>query len=124
MGNYGEVNWHSSHWNFRPPVGWIYPSTRLVFGSNKHNHTVEDAGDVREAEVQPTALEENIVDFVTPVVESGETPLAITAVVAAQDPPYVGRRNKILPENHSHVVHVVEEDLEPPKIKLKICEKI
>jgi hypothetical protein len=120
MGNYGWLDWGSS----TPSSSWIYPSTQLVFGSNKHNHTVEDKGSLYETEVQPAALEEDIVDFITPPVESRSTPIATTAIAAAQDPPYEGRRNKILPEDHSHIVRVSEEDLEPPRIKLKVCEKI
>lgn len=119
MGNYGLDQWGQVL-----PADYIFPSTELIFGSNKHNHTVEDEGDVHESEIQPAALEEDIADFITPIVEPRSTPLATTAVAATQDPPYEGRRNKILPEEHSHIVRVSDEDLEPPRIKLKVCEKI
>jgi hypothetical protein len=119
QGNYGIPNWLTGFVRDYP----ILPSTQLVYGSNKHNHTVEDPG-TSQTEVQPAALEEDIVDFITPVVEPRSTPLATTAVAAAQSPPYEGKRNKIIPEDHSHIVRVSEEDLEPPRIKLKICEKI
>lgn len=96
---------------------------KQIIGDNRHDHA---AG--TESERQPSAFDLRGDSFVTAAVEEDGAPTRdIEMADAAQDGQatvYEGVREKVLPMEHTHIMKIGEESIEPPRIKVRICEKI
>lgn len=95
------------------------PSRKKEIGYDSHNH--ERDGD---QELQPGAFEENLDPFETPAVNDKNMPEYPTRSAEGQDPPYTGARVIALPTDHNHRMEISEANVEPPNIRVRVCEKI
>jgi hypothetical protein len=95
------------------------PSRKKEIGYNGHNHEQEGAD-----EYQPGAFEESVDPFRTPAVNDKNMPEYPTKSAEDQDPPYTGARVSALPTDHTHLMEISGADVEPPNIRVRVCEKI
>ena len=98
-------------------------SRSVVIGANRHDHSSGGAN-----ERQPSAFDLSGDSFITPAVEGFGAPKY--RVKIAEYPKegsstlYEGERVLILPDSHSHKIKTAEETIEPPRVKVRVCEKI
>lgn len=87
-------------------------------GQNRHDHTPS-----RDTEDQPAAFELVDSPFPTPLVkDEAVSTLSVNPVVT--NPSYAGPTDAVLPRDHTHLISVLTEEVVPPNVKYRACEKI
>jgi len=96
---------------------------KQVIGDNRHDHAAGSA-----SERQPSAFDLRGDSFVTATVEQDGAPNRdVEMADSAKNGDatvYEGVREKVLPMEHTHLIKITDELVEPPRIKVRICEKI
>lgn len=97
---------------------------KQVIGDNRHDHAAGSS-----SERQPSAFDLRGDSFITAAVEEDGAPtrdveIADKASEQGAATVYEGVREKVLPMEHTHLIKITDELVEPPRIKVRICEKI
>jgi hypothetical protein len=87
----------------------------MCLGENRHDHA-----STRATETEPAAFE--VVDTAVGSKPIRPSDMKNTQILPA-DENYAGKKIYMLPESHTHLLRFVE-DVEPPYVKAKVCEKI
>lgn len=89
----------------------------MVMGKNYHDH-----GKIREEEQEPTAFEVSETGYASPPIDPGGARDLNNLKIPGQG--YRGPRVKIMPVEHTHLIGVDNTPIEPPFVKVRICERI
>lgn len=97
---------------------------KQVIGENRHDHAIGS-----DSERQPSAFDVRGTEFTTAAVEAEGAPTKRVKLEDVQEQEgeevvYDGVREQVIPMDHTHVIRIGEETVEPPRIKVRICEKI